>query len=376
MVQRAQVVKPLVQPPPAKPVNESDIGRPSGPMWGLTPKTPSERALALGARGHRVPLSLSTFDGACRGGPLTGRVIVIGASPGIGKTTLVTQLARELAGRAVWSAILSADEDIDGLLIRIGQQEGLTREHLEGGDDTARRVLADRLRDLPLLLFDADEDDATIELVAAELAFRADGAPSVLIVDSIQTARADGSVDADTPRARVDAVMAALKRAAKMHRHLVIATSEMSRSWYKSRRDRIDPMAAFKESGGIEYGTSAALAMIPVEGHDDLIDVVVPKNRMGQKVPFRLQLNFARAHFTEIALPNEEQKVEAKQKGVRSAVLELLQKQTNLGSANAVFRVMGGNRVEVLRVVADLVSTGAVVKRDGAYQLALNGGAQ
>lgn len=344
---------------------------PGGPLRDRkVPKTIADRALALGGKGNRIALGIATLDRACRGGPLTGKVIVFGASPGTGKTTLIAQIGHELARRKVWVAILSADEDADGLLIRIGQNERLSREDLEGGNHQSRAVLAGRLRDLSLLLFDADEDEATIELVAAELAHRAKGAPSVLIVDSIQTACANGSTDADNPRARTDAVMLALKRMAKMHGHLVIATSEVSRGWYKNRRDRVDPMAAFKESGGIEYAASMALVMVPVEGHENLVDVLVPKNRMGQKLPFRLKLCFARARFEEVELTTDQEPTPAaKVDGIQAAVVKLLSTRTDLGSKNAVYKVLGGNRNHVLRAIADLIDQGAIANLDGALRL-------
>ena len=75
----------------------------------------------------------------------------------------------------------------------------------------------------------------------------------MLVVDSVQTCRAFGTDIADNPRARADLVMASFKRVARKLKHIVIATSEVSRGWYRNSNDRIDPLAAFKESGGIEY---------------------------------------------------------------------------------------------------------------------------
>jgi predicted ATP-dependent serine protease len=85
--------------------------------------SPAERALRLGGRGVRIPLGVKTLDRACRGGLLPGKILIVGGAPGAGKTTFVTQKAYELALRGVYVAVLAADEDADGLLIRIGQNE-------------------------------------------------------------------------------------------------------------------------------------------------------------------------------------------------------------------------------------------------------------
>lgn len=48
-------------------------------------------------------------------------------------------------------------------------------------------------------------------------------------------------------------------------------------------------MAAFKESGAVEYAMNTGLVLRPVLDAEDEIDVSVPKNKRGLRVPFRLR---------------------------------------------------------------------------------------
>ncbi len=331
--------------------------------------SPTERALRLGGRGVRVALGVRTLDRACRGGLLPGKILIVGGAPGAGKTTLVTQKAYELAQRGVHVAVLAADEDADGLLIRMGQNENLSREELEDGADGARAELSQRLRDLPLMLIDSEDEGGSIEAVAEELAKRAAKSPSVLIVDSVQTCRAMGTDVVDNPRARADLVMLALKRAARQFGHVIVATSEVSRGWYRNSNERIDPLAAFKESGGIEYGAAVAIAMVNVKGEDDLVDVVVAKNRLGRKDPFRLKLSFVSARFNEVELPDESGETPARRfENLKQQVLRLLRKRTDLKSKNAVFRELGGNRREVLETIEELIAGDEIAIVEGCFR--------
>lgn len=351
--------------------------------------TPADRARRLGGRRILLPTGFETFDRATRGGPATRKLVVFGGAPGAGKTTFVVQLARRFAKQGVPVAIVAADEDADGLLVRWGQAEGIAREDLENGTDAAREQLATSLGELPhFLLVDAEEDSSTVEDVSERLKEIAGGKPAVLVVDSLQTLRTRTSADADNPRARIDGVVAVLKRAAKEGGHLVLATCELARGAYRSQNaaDRIEDLAAFKESGGIEYGATTLLVLRSVKGEEDLVDVTMPKNRMGQKLPFRLKLNFRLAEFTEVPMPDEsdagtrtERTEEERVARARDRVLRALRDNTDLRSKNDVSRKAGGNRQDNFGALADLLEEGALGKVDGAFRFTAppsNGGAE
>lgn len=289
----------------------------------LSPKSravsPADRARGLGLRGVRLETGLPSLDEATRGGLLSGRVVVLGGAPGAGKTTLALQLGRRYARAGHAVMVLAADEDADGLLIRWGQSEGLVRDDLEAGHDGARRYLAEQVEALAprLGLLDAEDDGSTVESAASALMRMQTDGSRVLIVDSIQTARAAGADDADSPRERIDCVIRALKTASRGGA-LVIATSEMARGYYRSRSsgDATSALASGKESGAIEYAAAMMLALRSVPEEADLVDVGAPKNRLGRATGdaplLRLRLDRDRATFSETALPVDDGPGESK----------------------------------------------------------------
>jgi KaiC/GvpD/RAD55 family RecA-like ATPase len=303
---------------------------------------------------------------------------VLGGAPGSGKTTLLCQIAlyRLEAGDHV--VLLAADESPDGLLIRLGQLLGLDREALEQGEPEARRALATALRTYSPRLELLDVADGwTIEDAADSLMITAGESPKFLGVDSIQTARALGTDTADGPRARADAVVHALKGAAR-HGIFVLATSELARGAYRSNdpAQRSNSLASFKESGSVEYGVDFALVLRSVSGEADLVDVEVAKNRLGSKPEFRLRLDRTRALFREEGAvqvdpgAEREARLLRERAALREAVLTAVRKPPALAGREALCERVPRRRLEVARMLRVLIEEGAVVQRAGAWRVA------
>lgn len=337
----------------------------SRPKW----LEPAARARAFGGLGERLPLSIEAFNAITRGGLPARKLVVIGGAPGAGKTTFAVQLAVELAGKGAHVAIAAADEDADGLLVRVGQILGFDRDALERGDARERDALAVTLDAIPtLMLVDLDEEEATLEEVSAELHRRASGASTVLIVDSIQTARVAGLEECDGRRAQIDLVMAALKREAKQRGHRVIATCELARGAYRSQTERIDDLAAFKESGAVEYGATVGLVFRCVQGSNTLVDVSVPKNRLGKRDPWRMELSFRTATFRQVDMPAEG--TESPLERTKARVLEVVGKAiVPIKSKNELARRAKGNKKTVLAAVDELLEDGDLEVVGGVFGL-------
>lgn len=264
---------------------------------------------ALGDGGPRVPTGILALDKMTRGGIPLGKAVVLVGAPGAGKTGLSIQFSRSFLAAGCFVGVYAADEEDSGLAIRYAQQLGFSRDLLEDkerGTDERERA-AEQVEGLPYLIVDADKYDVTLEqFFAAVEAMRGDR-PSAVIIDSVQTARTDGGPKLDGPRARVNDVMSIIKVRRKRGNHLVAMTSEMSRSGYAARRpeDRANPLAAGKESSDIEYGAHIQLALYSLPKADDgvqLIDVMVPKNRLGTKDDFRLRYEAPRCSFDEVGI--------------------------------------------------------------------------
>ncbi len=258
----------------------------------------------------RLATGIPSVDTAMRGGIAVPRFVVVGGAPGVGKTSLAIYLAFLWACRGVWVGILAIDEGPEGVVMRIAQMLGFSVSALEEGDAELWELLLERLAKLPILIVDGDDDEATVENVARALSVLAKGAPSVLVVDSVQTVRAVGSEKADGIRARIDIVVRALKRVPQRYLMMVIATCELARGSYRSKQaaEQINDLAAFKESGSIEYAGQTLFVLRSVPGEESLIDVAVPKNRAHRKQPFRLRMDHRLVTFEEVLMPDTDAK--------------------------------------------------------------------
>lgn len=335
----------------------------------------ADRARKVGGNGVRLKTGLATLDSACRGGLLMRKVVALGGAPGAGKTALSVQLAFTWLAQGVPVGFLAADEDADGILIRLGQLAGLSRDALENGDAAERERLAEWCTVVPLILADADEGE-TIESLSKDLRGLADGKPSVLVVDSMQTARTAVPLpNGSDMRTRVNAVVRSLKHAAKVDGHLVVATSEISKAAYRNRdqAENVNPLSAFKESGDIEYGVGLALVLVNRQGSNELVDAVVAKNRLGGVKPsLLLKLDHARAAVGEISA-DEARRIDP----LYPTKLDIRNTLTERCGApmtkSAVYGRIGGRKETVLKAVAEMLEAGELFQDPRGVRFLLPG---
>ncbi len=127
------------------------------------------------------------FDRVCGGGLVAGSALLVGGDPGIGKSTLLLQIAAALS-RQVVCAYISGEEAVDQIRMRA------TRLGLSGAP--VKLAAATNLRDIIASLEDKD-------------------APGVVVIDSIQTMYLDSLDSAPGTVAQVRACALELIRLAK-----------------------------------------------------------------------------------------------------------------------------------------------------------------
>jgi len=112
----------------------------------------------------RRPTGIAEFDRVCGGGLVAGSAVLVGGDPGIGKSTLLLQVAARLGGAGLRAAYVSGEEAIDQIRLRAGRL-GLAAAAVELATSTSVRDVAAAL----------DRVDA----------------PGLVVIDSIQTMYVD-----------------------------------------------------------------------------------------------------------------------------------------------------------------------------------------
>ncbi len=141
---------------PAKPVHSAGRG-----LTGAS--TPQRLSEIVGDVDERLALSIGEFARVLGGGIVPGSIVLVGGDPGIGKSTLLLQVALEMAR--------------SGLVLYVSGEESERQIKMR-----AVRLLKDEQGEMPegLLLVTETNLNAILEHIAAVR-------PSLVIVDSIQT---------------------------------------------------------------------------------------------------------------------------------------------------------------------------------------------
>lgn len=352
----------------------------------LAAATPASVLAAWAAEGPMVhePTGLDTIDEATDGGPVYGSRWYVSGAPDAGKTALEVQILHGWARRGIAVGLLAVDEEPGDIVTRLVQREGFTRSACERRDPGELGAMQERLAALPIRLYDGAW---TIERAAADLAaFAAErGARAALGIDSLQTVRCaaeDGAERELSPNAAVEMRVRAVRAVASEHRLIALATSEMSRAGYRSKstRDQIDPMAASKWSGAIEYSARVLLSLRSVPGVPNTIEIEIPKNKHGRG---SRRAADGEAVYLEIDRPTQTlREVEAPpvpDEGDRAAAREAAQSTQVEAMAESILAALvranaKGLRITGQRELRALVSGGGSTVRQQAVSLLIASG--
>lgn len=307
--------------------------KPERPAW--TSGADRARAVAIAPPPRRLPVAgMPTLERCTRNGVPEGSSVTLTAPPGSLKSGLVLQWAHEWAVTGARVAVLCTDQGPDKAISRVGERMGLERDHLEGiAGEGERRVawqdLARELEALPNLAFlDGGEDAVTIEGAAEILDSLPGDGPRVLIVDSIQeatcaslaAAAAEGLLSRIPRRDQIDTAGRVCRRIARRG-VLVVLVSEMSRGGYGGdAKRRTAALASSKESGSIEYRADVLLVLQRLKSDPDVVDVAMPKCRLGEEADFRLKIDRRRASLVEVPKADPASSRRGAQAAVRAEV--------------------------------------------------------
>lgn len=211
-----------------------------------------------------------------------GRLYIIGARPGVGKSALALQFATDLAAHGT-VGFFTLEMGAREVRLRQLAQEAEISHHLLTGDKRLPDFLEDRARqyalNAPPILVD-DRAILTIADIRAQLRTWVRNHPmKAIVVDYLQLMTGDmsaGKVQMVTEISRQ------LKLIAKEFGLVVIALSQLNRS-SETRADKMPLLSDLRESGAIEQDADVVILL-----HRDLMNspnnmtMIIAKNRAGQ----------------------------------------------------------------------------------------------
>ncbi len=149
----------------------------------------------------RISTGVDEFDRVCGGGVVPGSAILVGGDPGVGKSTLLLQVAANAARRGVRCAYISGEEAIEQVRGR-AQRMGLADAPVRLAAETSLRDILDSLK--------REKFD-------------------LVVIDSIQTMWSDAHEAAPGSVTQVRAAAGELVRLAKKHSVAVILVGHVTK---------------------------------------------------------------------------------------------------------------------------------------------------
>ena len=252
-----------------------------------------------------TPTGFEDIDSMLSGGMRPGNVVIVAGRPGMGKTSLATNIAFNIAAEGKTALILSMEMSAQELADRLIAQAGsvpladVLAGNMEG--EAGDRIMAGvgRLAELPIVI--DDQGGLTLfELASkARSVKRRKGNLGVIVVDYLQLMDGEG----DTRNSQIEAISRGIKALAKELEVPIILLSQLNRSC-ESRTNRRPVASDLRESGAIEQDADVICMVYRDEIYNrdspdrGTAEVGVIKNRQG--APGMVRLSYV-GQFTRFA---------------------------------------------------------------------------
>lgn len=236
------------------------------------------------------------------GGLAPGRLVVVGARPGVGKSLMGTNVALHFAhvhGHAVLLASLEMPErEVGQRMLATFATANLTRLQIGRTDEATWQRIAEKsaeLAALPIIVDDAPGQTVTSIRKAARDVQRTRDDLAVIVVDYLQLVRpSDTRVNRSE---QIGEISRGLKLLARETGACVLAMAQVNREGTKHSDGR-PRMSDLRESGSIEADADQVILMHQPDEEIPELEVIVDKNRHGPKGIARLQVQ---GHYARLA---------------------------------------------------------------------------
>ena len=251
---------------------------------------------------------------------LPTNLVVIGARPGAGKSTIVDQIARHVAGRQI--GVLSIHLEMSQgqvagrALCATGRVDGEKYALGDIGTEDDHRLFdaAAEVSGLPLLI--EDNPSQTISTIrglvhrAARRLERAGTPLGLVTVDYLQLMNADRDSGRDAVReAQVAAMSRGLKTIAKQYKVCLVSAAQLNRK-VMDRVNKRPRMSDLRESGAVEQDADVIIFIYRDELHNDdsqdkgIAEIIVSKQRGGRTGTARVAFLGEFTRFDNLAYDN------------------------------------------------------------------------
>ncbi|MEU3990166.1 DnaB-like helicase C-terminal domain-containing protein [Streptomyces platensis] len=250
-----------------------------------------ERAVTPPSTEDRIPTGLMDLDALTGGGFAPGRLIIVGARPGTGKTTIGNGFARAAAiGNSLptlFSSLeMGRDEIMNGILSAEARVPLHQIIHGKVDDVGARKLVKERERIAPAPLYIDDATSVSLPSLRGQVRHLVRTAGlRMVIVDYMQLMQAP---KAESRQVAVSALSRGLKLLAKEFGIVVVVLSQLNRESEK-RQDKKPTIADLRESGAIEQDADMVILIHRPDMHEPEsprageVDLIVDKHRGGPR---------------------------------------------------------------------------------------------
>lgn len=243
-------------------------------------------------------------------------MIIVGARPGMGKTSFALNLARNVAGQGRTVAVFSLEMSREQLANRLLSSEArvsvkkMRTGNLSSDEWTRMGAAADTLYNLPIYL--DDTSNLTVQEMKSRL-LRLEKLDFVVVdyLQLMQPAKPSGNRVQD-----VSAITRNLKIMAKELNVPLLICAQLSRSTEKMKTNHRPALADLRESGSIEQDADQVLFLYrdeyyinekddPTSAEVGTSEVIVAKNRHGELGTVKLAFQGEFTQFTALDLHHD-----------------------------------------------------------------------